>query len=111
MLLFVDGDFTAMSGNNSDFSGILYVTGNAVIEGPFQFRGAMIVAGTLKVGQTSSGWGGAPDLVSIVNDQTTVQKLRDALARYRISKDMRPSASKGAFADPADLRDIDAVVR
>jgi hypothetical protein len=111
MLLFVDGDFTAMSGNNSDFSGVLYVTGNAAIEGPFRFRGAMIVAGTLRVGQTSSGWVSAQDLVSIGNDQTAVQKLREALARYRISKDMRPSTSKGAFADPADLRDLDAVVR
>lgn len=96
MLLFVDGDFVAQSGNNSDFSGVLYVNGNASIEGPFQFRGTMIVTGALKVGGTS-------DMVSIVNDQAAVTTLRDALSRYRLSKDLRPPATEGAFAAPSEL--------
>lgn len=96
MLLFVDGDFIAQSGNNSDFSGVLYVNGDAAIEGPFQFHGTMVVTGTLKVGGTS-------DMVSIVNDQASVTTLRDALSRYRLSKDLRPPATDGAFAAPGDL--------
>ncbi|GDY03375.1 hypothetical protein LBMAG49_27040 [Planctomycetota bacterium] len=104
MLLFVNGDFTAQNGNNSDFSGILYVTGNATIEGPFQFRGTMIVGGTLKVG-------GSSDMVALVNDQAAVTQLREALARYRTSKDLRPPAADGAYATPSELTNAGLLLR
>ena len=74
----------------------LYVNGNASIEGPFQFRGTLVVTGALKVGGTS-------DQVALVNDQAAVTQLRAALSRYRLSKDLRPPAIDGAFAAPSEL--------
>jgi hypothetical protein len=105
MLLVVGGDFTAMAGNNSDFSGLLYAAGDVRIEGPFRFRGTMIVGGLLKVG-------GSGDVVDIAYDGAEVQGLQQAMARYRMSRDVRPAPSSGAFVAPDDLlKDLDAVVK
>lgn len=99
MLLVVNGDFTAQAGNNSDFSGIVFVAGNASIEGPFRFRGTMIVGGRLEVGGTG-------DAVQISYAAAEVQTLRAALARYRVSRDVRPATSAGAFVTVSDLDQV-----
>lgn len=96
MLLFVQGDFVAYGGNDSDFSGLLYVQGNSLIKGPFKFRGTIIAGGQLQVG-------GSADAVAINYDAGEVQRLRDALGRYRMCHDLRPATGTGAFATAQEL--------
>jgi hypothetical protein len=96
MLLAINGDFVASQGNNSDFSGVVYVKGDAVFEGPFTFSGTIIIGGQFKIG-------GSSDSVTIKADPTTVTALQSALSQYRISREKRPTASTGAFAVPSDL--------
>lgn len=105
MLLMVDGDMIANAGNNSDFSGIVFVHGNMQIKGPFRFRGTLVIGGQLDIGGTG-------EQVSIEYSASEVAALRAALSRYRVSRDLRPAASSGAFADPSDLDlDFDAALR
>lgn len=96
MLLIVDGNLTAVDGNASNFAGVVYVKGDAVIEGPFTFVGTMIVHGLFKIG-------GSADTVVIKSDPATVTALQTSLSQYRISRDKRPAAPSGAFAAPSDL--------
>lgn len=102
MLLFVAGDLMANSGNDSDFAGIVVVQGNAVLRGPFRFKGQMLVAGTLDML-------GTPDApVDLSYDGPTVAALTQALSKYRKVNEVRPSGKAGAFT-PIDA--YDAVVK
>ena len=84
MLLAVKGDFVASAGNDSDFRGVLYVSGNAQIEGPFRFEGTMIVAGRVKIG-------GSDDEVRIRARPEIVSQLQNSLSQYRAGRDQRPA--------------------
>ncbi|MEQ1634078.1 MAG: hypothetical protein ABL997_16995 [Planctomycetota bacterium] len=97
MLLAVTGDFYAYENNDSDFSGVLWVGGSAVLEGPFRFSGTMIVAGQLKVG-------GSSDQVSLRSDPGIVTTLQNTLSQYRTSSEIRPSSPSGAFVPVTDWR-------
>jgi len=96
MLLAINGDLQALEGNDSSFNGVVYVKGDAVIQGPFTFRGTMIVGGSLTIG-------GSADNVHISAAPDEVTAIQNALSRYRISRDSRPMSKAGAFADPEDL--------
>ena len=84
MLLAVKGDFIASEGNDSDFRGVLYVSGNAQIEGPFRFEGTMIVAGSVKIG-------GSDEEVRIRARPEIVSQLQNSLSQYRAGRDQRPA--------------------
>lgn len=84
MLLAVKGDFIASEGNDSDFRGVLYVSGNAQIEGPFRFEGTMIVAGRVKIG-------GSDEEVRIRARPEIVSQLQNSLSQYRAGRDQRPA--------------------
>ncbi len=84
MLLAVKGDFIASEGNDSDFRGVLYVSGNAQIEGPFRFEGTMIVAGRVKIG-------GSDEEVRIRARPDVVSQLQNSLSQYRAGRDQRPA--------------------
>jgi hypothetical protein len=84
MLLAVKGDFVATEGNDSDFRGVLYVSGNAQIEGPFRFEGTMIVAGRVKIG-------GSDEEVRIRARPDVVSQLQNSLSQYRAGRDQRPA--------------------
>ena len=84
MLLAVKGDFIAAEGNDSDFRGVLYVSGNALIEGPFRFEGTMIVAGRVKIG-------GSDEEVRIRARPDVVSQLQNSLSQYRTGRDQRPA--------------------
>ena len=84
MLLAVKGDFIASEGNDSDFRGVLYVSGNAQIEGPFRFEGTMIVAGSVKIG-------GSDEEVRIRARPDVVSQLQNSLSQYRAGRDQRPA--------------------
>ena len=98
MLLVINGDLHAEAGNNSDLSGIVYVKGDAMIEGPFTLRGTLIVSGSLTVG-------GSAQEVHIEAAPTEVTAIQNALSRYRLSRDSRPMSKSGAFVLPKDLWD------
>ena len=97
MMLAVTGDFYAYQDNDSDFSGVLWVGGSAVLEGPFRFAGTLIVAGQLKIG-------GSSDQVSLRSDSAAVTSLQSSLSQYRTSTELRPSSPGGAFVPVTDWR-------
>lgn len=96
MLLVVDGDLVAAEGNDSEFRGIVVVRDDATLKGPFRFSGTMIVGGQVTLGGTA-------DPVSLAHDAGEVTALQNALARYRISRDVRPSGTSGAFGTSDDI--------
>ncbi len=100
MLLAVRGDFRAEEGNGSKFRGVLYVGGDAVLEGPFRFDGSLIVAGRLKVG-------GGDGEVTLRGSTSEVLALQGSLSRYRSGHDQRPTANGRAFGEPSGLRKKD----
>lgn len=97
MLLAVKGDFVASEGNDSDFRGVLYVSGNAQIEGPFRFEGTMIVAGRVKIG-------GSDDEVRIRARPEIVSQLQNSLSQYRAGRDQRP-AGGGDWSQESKKKD------
>ncbi len=90
MLLAIKGDFVASEGNDSDFKGVLYVSGNAQIEGPFRFEGTMIVAGRVKIG-------GSDGEVRIRARPDIVSQLQNSLSQYRAGRDQRPAGLSSDF--------------
>lgn len=82
-LLVVRGDLTVQDGNVSDLQGLVYVTGDAVIDGDFRLAGSLIVRGSLQM-----GYGSQP--VTIQYSQTAIDMLKKDLERYRLSRSIRP---------------------
>ena len=80
VLLVVRGNLDVPGGGANRAGGILYVTGDASIEGPFAFRGIVIVGGRLKLGQTGAG------KVQISYDSSVLDSLRDRIGRYRFAR-------------------------
>ncbi|MEZ5963859.1 MAG: hypothetical protein R3F56_08450 [Planctomycetota bacterium] len=84
MLLVVIGNLTVQPGTDSNIDGVIFVTGNTDIRGPFQLHGMLIGKGTVYL----QGNGAGQDAV-ITYDSGAVQRLVQSLGRYRGSRSMR----------------------
>ena len=85
-LVVCDGNLTVTANNVTRLKGIVYVKGDAIIDGDFQLTGMLIVRGQLKI-----GYGTAQSRV--IYDPNVVQTLKRSLERYRVSRSIRPGWS------------------
>ena len=81
-LLVIDGDLTLESGNNSYFTGIIYVTGNYVQRAPSLIRGTVIVRGTADIR-------GSGDIAELVFEDDITDLINGEIGPYRLSRGMR----------------------
>ncbi len=84
MLLVVSGNLTVQPGTNSAVEGVIFVTGNVTLRGPFLLKGMLLAKGSVHV----EGNGGGQDAV-VQYDAATVQRLLQSLSRYRASRVVR----------------------
>jgi hypothetical protein len=78
VLLIVDGNIYLAPDNDSDFEGLVYVTGAMVMKGRARFKGA-IVARLFKIYADAE----------VVYDESVLQRLQGAVARYRMPRTLR----------------------
>lgn len=84
-LLVIDGDLTTALGNDTRIDGVVYVTGNAILDkGKFEVNGAMIVRGQVKLG-TGSG-----SNVVLRYDTARIDELRRTVGKYRAQRGRNP---------------------
>jgi predicted acyltransferase (DUF342 family) len=84
MLLVVAGNLNIQAGSNSNVQGVVYVTGNADLRGPFTLKGMLVAKGTVHL----QGNGAGQDAL-VQHDAATVQRLMQSLSRYRASRIIR----------------------
>jgi hypothetical protein len=89
-VIVVNGSFGVIGETNSDFSGLIVVRDDAELQGPFTFRGILIVGNELRVGGTAGG-------VTLEYDAAAMNLAAGALARYRRSRETRPSGGDGTY--------------
>lgn len=77
VLWVVVGDMHMNSLSDVEIEGVVYVTGDARIEGKNRIDGTLVVRGSLELGGSSTG------SVTIRHDGERVQRLKANLARYR----------------------------
>ncbi len=75
-IVFVDGNMSAESGNNSSFSGLLYITGNITLNETADVYGTAIVQGNLLVK-------GAGDYATMSYDDGALATIRREIGQYR----------------------------
>lgn len=80
-ILFVNGNLTVGAGSNALFSGFIYVTGNATINGDCLISGGIAVQGNL----TLQGSGGVAE---VDFDDSILNSVRQQVAQYRENKAM-----------------------
>ena len=78
-VLIVSGDLTVQSTSNALFSGVIFVQGNAVINGPALISGSVLATGTLTLT-------GATDVAQIEYDRATLNTVRQNVGQYRQNK-------------------------
>jgi len=81
-LLVLVGNVTMPSGNNSNFSGFVYIDGGFTMRGPSEIRGAVIVTGNMTVQ-------GQPDYATIEYDEGVLSTLRASFGSYNISSSFK----------------------
>ncbi len=72
------GNTTLAPGNNSNFSGMLYVEGNLTVRAPSEINGSVVCTGNVTVQ-------GVPDYATINFDPDVLEALMRQLGNYRIS--------------------------
>jgi hypothetical protein len=75
-LVIVKGSTTLLPGNNSNFSGLLYVEGNLTVRAPCEINGSVICTGNMSVQ-------GASDYATITFDDGVLNELMNRLGNYR----------------------------
>ena len=86
-MIVVNGDLVVLADNESDLQGVVYVKGDATIDGDFKLDGMLVVQGTLSIGH------GSKDVV-IRYDSRQIAMLKKALESYRMSRSVRPGWSR-----------------
>ncbi len=80
-VLFVDGDLTSDTGADTKIEGVVYVSGNAVLDkGNFELTGALIVRGQVKLGT------GLLNSVTLRYDAAKIEQLRRSVGKYRTQR-------------------------
>jgi len=75
-LVIIRGNVTLSSGNNSLFSGLLYVEGNLTIRAPCEINGSIICTGNMTVQ-------GTPDFATINYDEAALSAVMNNFGNYR----------------------------
>lgn len=85
-LLVVDGDLTAGPSNDTRIDGVVYVTGNAILDqGKFEVNGSMIVRGQVKLGT------GLATSAVVRYDANKIDLLRRTVGKYRAQRARNPA--------------------
>jgi len=82
-LIVVEGDLSVVAAKPKTFKGVVYVTGNAVVAGPFTLQGSLIVRGTLDLGRSGSA-------VDLTYDPIAIERVREEIIKYRLRRTVRP---------------------
>jgi hypothetical protein len=82
ILLIVDGNLSVLSGTNTDMHGLVYVTGNADVRGPFTLHGSLVVLGSCQLGGPAAGD------VTIEYLASALDQLQQSAAQYRLSRQL-----------------------
>lgn len=77
-LVFVEGSVTMISGNNSFFTGMLYIDGNMTMRETSDIYGAVVVTGNMTVQ-------GSGDYATIYYDGDALSQLNSRIGQYRWS--------------------------
>ena len=75
-LVIIRGNVTLSPGNNSLFSGLLYVEGNLTIRGPSEINGSVLCTGNVVVE-------GQPDFATINYDDDAINAIMAVFGNYR----------------------------
>ena len=75
-LVIIRGDVTLSVGNNSLFSGLLYVDGDLTIRGPIEINGSVLCTGSVVVE-------GQPDFATINYDDEAIAAIMAVFGNYR----------------------------
>ena len=81
-ILVIEGNVTLLPGNQSTFSGLLYVDGNLTVREPCEFKGSIVVTGNTTVQ-------GSADFADIYFDDDVLNRLRQNIGNYRVSGALR----------------------
>jgi hypothetical protein len=81
VLLIVDGNVFFALDNDSDFEGLVYVTGAFVMKGKARFRGVVVANTLFKIYADAE----------VIYDECKVQTLQAEVARYRLSRSLLES--------------------
>jgi hypothetical protein len=82
------GDLSVTGASNSDFNGLIYVTGNFTMDQPSIVSGAVIVANGTATGDVSVGNGAGSDVAEIDYDPSMLTQINQQMAAYRYSRTM-----------------------
>lgn len=80
------GDVRFAAGNNTNFSGLLYIDGDLTVEAPAEFSGSIVVAAGHRA--TLRGVG---DWITVSYDDEALNTLRQEIGQYRLSGAIRPT--------------------
>lgn len=81
-LVFVNGNLTFNQGNLSSWTGIVFVNGNCVVHSPVNITGALIVTGTLTIGDNPAG----NNKAEVTYDSGLVDDVKKFLQKFRLDK-------------------------
>jgi hypothetical protein len=84
VVLVVDGNLTVAAGNGSDVHGMVYVTGDVDVQGPFQLHGTLASLGNVRLGNVAAGGS-----VLVQYDPRVMSQVQSALQRYRLANTLR----------------------
>ena len=80
-IVIIRGNTTMISGNNSLFSGLLYVEGNLTVRAPSEINGSVVCTGNLTVQ-------GSGDYATINYDGDVLESLMNSLGNYRMANSL-----------------------
>lgn len=78
-LVYVNGGLYIPAGNNSSWSGVVYVAGNCTLDGPTNISGILVVQGTLSVGNSAD-----LNKTTIAYDSGAVQNVASLLQEFTV---------------------------
>lgn len=85
-LLVVDGNLTTTALQRTRIDGVVYVTGDALLErGTFELNGALVVGGRVRLGTGFSG------TTTIRYDASRIESLRQTVGKYRMQRGRSPA--------------------
>lgn len=81
-IVYVKGNVNFITGNQSYFTGFLYVRGNLTMAESLEFNGTIVCTGTINIR-------GVADWINITYDDTALNSLRTEIGQYRLSGAIR----------------------
>jgi hypothetical protein len=83
-ILVVYGDLTVAVGSNSNWSGVIYCTGNIVINEVTQVSGAIIAANSS--GSATVAINSGTDITEVDYDPAIISQINSQMGQYRFSR-------------------------